>query len=117
MNKIDCANIYNFINEWDRRKQKEKITMVSALEWFGNISSFTNDTISERLDDEIKKLQKWSDEHPKMTRKEKFKKMCEENGFENLNLNLCSHKNVPIANCKANNCTACGDYWNEEVDE
>lgn len=106
MSKIDCTNIYNFMSEWERRREAEPDvdwTAINRLE-FGVVKTF------------IEELQLWSDEHPKMTRKEKFEKIllkiCEDNGFEK-----------PDGSCgypycvKYNLCEVCRAYWDEEADE
>lgn len=104
---IDCSNIYNFVNEWERRRKAEP-----EQRW----GSITNYFLGlKQLHTLVEELQKWSDEHQKMTRKEKFIKMCKENRFENVN--LCLNENVPSVNCRGNNCIDCIEYWNEEVSE
>lgn len=69
----------------------------------------------------IEFVQKWSDEHPIMTRRDKFINLMEENGFEEFAKQVKSIKcqyfdkgnGVP---CAMDNCNRCMEYWNKIVE-
>lgn len=106
MSKVDCSNIFNFIGEWNRMRKSEpyRIDVQTAL-----INGEAN------MDDMrvfVHELQEWSDSHPQITRKEKFIKMCNENGFERLIRDRKCQHNMPKCIPKLL-CKECMEYWNE----
>lgn len=62
--KKDCSNIFTFVHEWERRRQKSDRHYDPAK----------NIGIGKIKKEDVEELQKWSDEQPKTTRKDHFLK-------------------------------------------
>lgn len=114
MSKIDCMNIYNFLSEWERRrkfyessdyteKDNDVVGYTPVEECFESINSNGVEAVVENL-------QKWSDTHPKMTRKEKFKELLKGTEFEHE-----FYEGYDGNNRKAIVSDHDDTYWNEEV--
>lgn len=115
MSKIDCTNIYNFMSEWERRRKAEPDEKWLALTGLTDLKIFNPFLEPNHLDKVIEELQDWSDTHPKITRADKFRRICKENGLPDpeycVNTYGCPYCIKHLC------CPECAEYWSEEVDE
>lgn len=122
MSKIDCSNVFNFAKEWKRREvyeRKQGKLKHCPLEEFGKRDGFADKRCLEQA---VTGLQKWSDAHQQITRKEKFIKICNENGIEKVIEQLREDKNESkfmdgCITCTPLTCEECKAWWNEAIDE
>lgn len=112
MSKIDCSITLNYAKERERM-----CNMYDDCK--GCPFQYINDCGTEIDQEHIDLVQKWSDVHPQITRKEKFIKLCKENGFEKVAERIEKRENSPschsCAVClRSNSCDQSKAYWNEE---
>lgn len=110
MSKVDCSNILNYKKELSRMCSKSGCSYCELKNMHcGDLNKITQEHIYI--------VQKWSNEHQQMTRKEKFIKMCNENGFEDVIKTygefLCSKG---CCGCVSDSCEKCQEYWNATIE-
>lgn len=110
MSKVDCSNVLNYIKEYNRMCGG----MICSDCKLKDMHCSELDKITQ---EHINIVQKWSDEHPQITRREYFIKMCNENGFEKIIDNFlkfepCEHGEKY---CIGENCDECINFWESKV--
>lgn len=107
MRKYDCSRTLDYSHEFDRMCQMYHLFTGPECDGCPHrkICSGPDDITQKHID----LLQKWSDEHPEITRKEKFEQIMKEAG---LDYRFCNFK-MPKSRC-VDSCAECKKYWNGE---
>ena len=114
---MDCSITKNYLKELCRMSNGCAILCKDCLlDMKNNRSSFNCITFQGEYPEEaIKIVQKWSDEHPVITRLEKYEQVIKDVFGEELDI---EYDDCPPVPCDGNkNCEQCKKWWNEPYEE